>query len=170
MAKPAKVFVRTPFNYDREAVSNETGLVCEAETLAKQEFKEECDINTILKRFNITGELPQGVRMPTFGDFVPVGTFHEAANAIAVAREAFDELPAEVRRRFANDPGEFVAFCSDPKNLEEARGLGLVPPLELKPDVPASTAGSGAGGAGAEAPQPAAPVVAPVVSTGAKVG
>lgn len=121
-----------PFNYDQDLVSLETGLDCSAaEDLTQQQFKDECDINTIVRRFNIGGELPQGVRMPSFGDFTGVSNYHEAANAIAEAHEAFDAMPAEVRERFGNDPGAFVAFCEDASNLEEARRMGLVPAAEL---------------------------------------
>lgn len=119
-------FIRSPYNYDREFASDSSGLFCEDASLAKQSFLEESDINTIVRRFGLTGELPTNVRMPTFGDFSVVSDFHEAMNAIAQANEAFDSMPAEVRARFNNDPGAFVAFCSDEANRVEARKLGLV--------------------------------------------
>ena len=56
MSKNA-VFLRTPYNCDRDAATNESGLRCEDASLAQQHFKEECDINTILQKFNITGLL-----------------------------------------------------------------------------------------------------------------
>lgn len=96
--------------------------------MAKQEFKDETDINTILRRFAVTRQLPESVRMPTYGDFTGLTDFHEAMNAIVAARESFMEMPASVRKRFDNDPGEFVAFCSNPNNLDEARKMGLAPP------------------------------------------
>lgn len=124
-------FIRTAYNYDMNAASDEAGLMCLDPSLAKQSFAEEADINTIVRRFNITGELPVGVRMPTYGDFDTVSDFQEAMNAIALAREAFDRMPAEVRARFNNDPQKFVEFTSDDNNIEEARKLGLVPAAEL---------------------------------------
>lgn len=136
-----RVFVRAPYNYDTDAVSRETALYCEDESLAKQSFAEEVDINTILRRFHITGELPSGVRMPTYGDFEGVTDFHEAVNAIALAHEAFDQMPADVRLRFNNDPGAFVDFCSDDKNREEAMRLGLIPPAP-KDNPPPADGGS----------------------------
>lgn len=131
------VFVRNAYNYDRDAVSVETGLACSDEHRTKQEFKDETDINTLLRKFSVTGELPSGVRMPTYGDFSEVTDFHGAVNAIALARESFDSMPAEVRARFKNDPAEFVAFCQDQKNMAEARKLGLVPPEEVVEKPPA---------------------------------
>lgn len=131
------VFVRAgfPFNYDTEMASLESSLDCTVDeytgevigTMAQQQFAEECDINTIVKRFGITGQLPQGVRMPTYEDFSDVTDFKTALDAIALAHEAFDQMPAEVRARFGNDPQEFVAFCSDDSNRAEAEKLGLVP-------------------------------------------
>ena len=46
-------------------------------------------------------------------------------NMIARAHESFDALPADVRARFGNDPGAFVEFCSDEKNLPAMREMGL---------------------------------------------
>lgn len=119
--------------YDRQSVSDVTGLDCsESEDMAKQEFKDETDINTLVRRYHLTGELPEGVRKPEYGDFTSVASYHEAANMIAQANEAFMAMPAEIRARFGNDPGAFVEFCEKPENLEEARRMGLVPEVELR--------------------------------------
>lgn len=119
-------FLRTENNYDRNKAGDESGLKCEDATLTKQAFAEECDINTIVRRFGISGELPTGVRMPTHGDFTGISDFKTAMDAIARANEAFDEMPAEVRARFHNDPHEFVDFCSDEANRAEAEKYGLI--------------------------------------------
>lgn len=97
-------------------------------SLAEQSSLEETDINTIVRRFGLTGELPTGVRQPTYGDYEDVMDYHTAMNAIAEANEAFEAMPADVRRRFDNDPGKFVDFCSDEANRDEAAKLGLVLP------------------------------------------
>lgn len=120
--------LRTWNNYDTNAASDETGLACPEPTLAQQQFKEDSDINTIVKRFKITGELPTNVRMPTYQDFEGVFDFQSAMNAVAQAGEAFDEMPAEIRTRFHNDPAEFVDFCSKEDNRAEAIKMGLVMP------------------------------------------
>lgn len=124
------MFVRSNYNYDRDQASDESGLKCEDASLAHQSFAEEVDINTIVRRFGISGQLPVDVRMPTYEDFSDVTDYHSAMNAIAEANEAFETMPAEVRARFHNNPAEFVDFCSDEKNLDEARKLGLVPAAE----------------------------------------
>lgn len=132
-------FLRTPYNYDTNQAGDESGLQCQDKSLAKQSFADECDINTIVRRFNLTGELPSNVRMPTYGDFTGIFDFHSAMNAIALANESFDAMPAEVRARFHNNPAEFVAFCSDEANRDEARRLGLVKPEDLEATNPPKT-------------------------------
>lgn len=129
-----KPFLRTQYNYDMNAAGDESALKCQDLSLAKQSFAEECDINTIVKRFGLTGKLPENIRMPTYGDFSGVKNFHDAMNAIAQANEAFDAMPAHVRTRFDNDAGKFVDFCNDENNREEAVKLGLVPPKPIQTD------------------------------------
>lgn len=125
MAKSA-VIVRSLFAYDADAVSLETGLECRDKSLTVQDQRDEADINVLVERFGLTGQLPQNVRMPTYGDFEGVGDYHAALNALKAAEAAFMEMPADVRKRFDNNAGLFVDFCSDPKNREEAIKLGLV--------------------------------------------
>lgn len=120
-----KVFVRSPYNYDVDAVSNESALVFDGPTRAQQHFKEQCDINYIMRKFGQTGQLPPDVRVPQYGDFTGITDFHSAMTAVAQAHESFDALPAEVRSRFVNDPGRFVDFCMDPANESELVRMGL---------------------------------------------
>lgn len=162
------MFIRGPFNYDRKEVRMRTALTCGKEGGAKQEFKEECDINTILRRFNVTGQLPSGVRVPSYGDFEYADDFHSAVNAVALAHESFDAMPADVRRRFKNDPGEFVDFCSKSENLEEMRKLGLAVPLPPEPAKPAAgeAATVSSSPEGSAIKGASAPVVAPLGASG----
>lgn len=127
-----KPFLRTAYNYDTNEAGDESGLKCLDKTLAQQHFRDETDINTIVERFHITGELPTTVRMPTYADFGGPFDFQTAMNAIRSAEESFAAMPANVRARFHNNPAEFVDFCDDPENLSEARRLGLVPAAEVK--------------------------------------
>jgi phage internal scaffolding protein len=120
------VFVRSPYNYDMSVVSLETGLLCEDDSLAIQSARDECDINTIVKRFGLTGELPSDFDMPQSGDFTGVGDYHSAMNLVRSAQEQFLRVPAAVRARFHNDPAEFMSFIDDDANRPEAVRLGLV--------------------------------------------
>jgi phage internal scaffolding protein len=120
------VFIRNPYNYDTNLASEDSALYCEDPSRTKQSFREECDINTILKRFNVTGQLPVSPLQPQYGDFSGVYDYQTALNAVIAAQESFNALPANLRNRFANDPAAFVDFCSDESNREEMIELGLI--------------------------------------------
>jgi len=119
-------FLRTPYNYDTIAASNESGLRCEDATLTQQQFAEECDINNIMQKFGMTGLLPQAPLTASYGDFSGVNDYHTALNAIIAAEEQFDALPAQLRSRFDNDPAKLIDFMENPDNRSEAEELGLV--------------------------------------------
>lgn len=121
----AKIFVRSAYNYDVEAVSNETGLKCEDESKAQQNQKEESDINTIVRRFGLTGQLPDNIRIPQYGDFTGIKDYQSALNQVKEAQENFMMLPADIRSRFKNDPQEFMEFCLNPENGKELVEMGL---------------------------------------------
>ncbi len=126
MIKKHEMFLRTPYNYDTDAASNESGLACEEPSLAQQHYKEECDINTILQKFNITGLLPETPLSPRYGDFSGVGDYHTALNRVIAAQDEFEALPAQIRARFENDPAKLIEFLGDETNRQEAEQLGLV--------------------------------------------
>lgn len=127
-----KVFVRSPYNYDMESASVDTGLRCEDPSMAQQQFLEESDINTIVERFGLNGELPSAVVVPQYGDYTGVRDFQSAMNAVLQAQAGFMELPAKVRARFENDPQKFLEFVADDANAEEARVLGLLKPKPVE--------------------------------------
>lgn len=96
------------------------------ESMTKQSFKDECDINVIMARYERSGQLPlsDDVRAE-FGDFSDSLSFHEASNRIIAAQDAFMRVPAHIRAEFGNDPGRFLEFAIDPKNLDRMVELGL---------------------------------------------
>lgn len=130
-------FVRSTYNYDADLASYDSGLLCEDLSLAVQDARDEVDINTIVRRFGLTGQLPDEVRVPQYGDFVGLDDYHSAMNAVADANESFDALPADLRSRFNNDPAVFVEFCLDERNRDEMTKLGLLKPVEPAPAEPA---------------------------------
>lgn len=146
-------FFRTGFNSDNDADSLATALSPTGLSLTVQEQAEDADINTIVRRFGLTGQLPENVAIPRTGDFTTITDYHGAMNIVAAADSAFMEMPANVRARFDNDPGKFLDFCYDPKNRDEALSLGLlrddlppsplnVPPQDLPP-APSNVAPQG---------------------------
>jgi len=98
----------------------------------KQSFKDECDINSIVKKALRNGLLPDGNVNPIYGDFSDVKTYQEGLNVVLRAETQFNALPAHVRSKFQNDPAQFLEFATDPKNSEEMISLGLA----TRPVVP----------------------------------
>lgn len=124
--------------------------------LAKQSFKDECDINTIMRRYAQTGLVDHlNTRQPRYME-VPDGLDFASCMAVVVdARERFQLLPADVRDRFGNDPGKLLAFLQDEDNRAEAEKLGLVPKKSAAPTPPEPPAKASA------APPPVSPTGTP---------
>lgn len=93
-----------------------------------QSFRDECDINTIMARYQSTGELP--VLNGTQGQWLDVTEmdFQTHMDFILDAQHLFDELPSSIRDRFGNDPGAFLGFASDESNRSELAKMGLLTP------------------------------------------
>lgn len=110
----------------------------------KQSDLESCDINNILNKYVKTGELAPNLRgSPMFGDFSSAGDFKESLELVMFAREQFAALPSKIRDRFQNSPESFLAFCDDPKNLDEMVDMGLATRREEKPKETKGTASAG---------------------------
>jgi hypothetical protein len=120
--------------YDADQLSHDTGLDCRDESLTHQEFKEESDINTIIDRFGI-GENPiEAQKWVTNVDIADApSNYMDVMNQLNEARDQFMTLPAKLRAQFDHDPGQFVDFVSDPKNVDEMVRLGLAVPRTAPP-------------------------------------
>jgi len=111
-------------------------------SLTKQSFKKECDINVLLSRYHTNSNVDylqqfQGYVAPRFGDASEVPSLQESYEKVYAAQTAFASMPAEIRRRFANDPMLLAEFISDEKNRDEAEKLGLLKkPIVQKVDDP----------------------------------
>lgn len=94
-------------------------------SLTQQKFKEECDVNKIVRTYAETGILPHVNRAEQRFGYAPALEFREALELVRAQDDYFNELPATVRARFNNDTEELLEFIENPDNLEEARQLGL---------------------------------------------
>lgn len=131
-----EVFVRTPYNYDTDVASEESGVHCLDDSLAVQSSKDEADINTIVRKFGVTGLLPQGRVLPEYQDLSEaVSDYRESLEIVRAADAAFMTLPAEVRNRFKNDAAAFVDFVTNPDNIEAVREMGLAAKPKEKVNV-----------------------------------
>lgn len=91
-----------------------------------QSFRDESDINTIMARYQSTGEMPVLNEMPGQWLDVTEMDFQTHMDFIIEAQAIFDSLPSDLRDRFGNDPGAFLGFCSDESNRVEMAKLGLL--------------------------------------------
>lgn len=144
--------IRVP-GYDTARVSRETATdFTGVESMTQQQFAEEVDINTIMRRFGLTHVLPANLEAGVYGDFSGITDFESAVATVDRARSGFMALPAEIRDKFSNDPGRLIAYAQ--LLSDEQLDAEFAP---RAPGVPAVAVG----GSGAPAPGPAAPVVVP---------
>lgn len=128
------VVFNTGYNTDSDQWSEIYGSENNEPSVTQQSFASDADINTIVKRFGVTGELPNVVPAQ-YGDFSNVTDYQSAMNAVREAGGAFMALDADLRAHFQNDPALFVDFVSNDANRAKAIELGLVmPPSAVIPE------------------------------------
>lgn len=94
----------------------------------KQSFAAECNINTIMANFQATGLVAfVNKNQGQYADVVGLD-FQTSVDQIVAAQRMFDELPALWRKKFHNNPHEFIEFVEDAGNREEAIKMGLITP------------------------------------------
>lgn len=146
MAKTAKKAAKPPVNppkiysaYDRPPSDPIT--YGGQPSAAKQSFKDEVDINNIVAKFQTTGQLPHvSDAEPNYG-YAPALDYHEAMNLVIRSRETFDALPVETRHALDYSVENMLSLVSDSERADEARELGLLPPLQMD-EVPSEPATS----------------------------
>lgn len=106
-------------------------------SMTHQEFAAECDINTIVARAGaglVQLSRPAG---PLFTDISDVpDNYQECVEMLMAAEDQFASLPASMRERFGNDPGQLLDFLGNESNREEAIRLGLLAAPSVEPAEP----------------------------------
>lgn len=114
-------------------------------SIVDQSELRELDIEVILERYVSRGIVPPRYRVGQFGDVSEAMSFAEMNERVAMGKEFFESMPAQVRTKFDNDPVKFMELVgaaeSDPAVVEElkARGVVVEAPEEVK-DVPVAPA------------------------------
>ena len=89
----------------------------------KQSFRDETDINQILKRAQKSGTMSHVSKYEArYGDFSNFD-FFEAQLQLAKGGEIFDALPMELRREFNQSPADFFQYVNDPANKDRLEKL-----------------------------------------------
>jgi len=119
-----------------DALSRNLGLDTGEETATQQHFKEDADVNVIMRRFGVGGAPSRGGGV--YGDFSGIHDYESALAAIERAEAGFMALPAEVRAQFGNDPA--MLLRATPEQLD-AVNVMLAPKVEpgvsAQPEAPA---------------------------------
>lgn len=127
---------RNKYNYDRDAVSDLSGTKNVDKSLTVQSEADDADINKIVAKFIKTGLMPVNPRSALTDEFVEPVDYRSALDAIRKAEEMFMEYPADVRKKFDNDPGKFLEFTANKDNLEEMYKMGLaIRPEAIEPTL-----------------------------------
>lgn len=154
-----------PVDFDNLVADAKTGKLEPMPSMALQQYKDQCDINNILKQFKKTGivsHISAHQAQGSYEDLPDPLEYQDALNAVMAAQESFATLPSKVRTRFENDPTKFLDFMQDPKNAEEMYDLGLA----TRPHPPAEQSSSGAAGAASGPKAAQAPSAPPPSSDG----
>lgn len=110
-------------------------------SMTQQQFRDEVDINYIVSMYDSTGVMPTfhgdgQPSQPVFGDFAELpDNAQEMYNRMIEARNNFNSLPLEVRKRFNYDPAAFLEFAENPENIDELVAMGLATKTEIKSDI-----------------------------------
>lgn len=129
-----------PFRTPYVKFKRDDGIKFKGPGRTHQSFRDECNINNIMAKFESTGVLPEAIKSnPQYGDYASLPSYQESCHIVMKAEEQFSMLSAKVRGRFNNDAASFLAFCEDKNNLDEMYDLGLA----IRPKVEASPPLSG---------------------------
>lgn len=94
---------------------------------AKQAFRDQCDINKIIAKYNRTGMIEHvNKNAPFYGDVSDIADYQSALNLVIKADELFANMSSAIRERFDNDATKMIAFLQNKDNLDEAIKLGMV--------------------------------------------
>lgn len=101
------------------------------QTLTEQSHKSECDMHNILRQYRQTG-LVAHVRQyeGKYMDMPNALDFQQSMNVIAEANQMFASVPADIRKKFGNDPAQYLEFVQNPENLDALREMGLANAVE----------------------------------------
>lgn len=110
------------------------------ESMTRQEFKKESDINTIVTGLRRGAQLPLPSGTVNYGDFTNVKDYHQSMSKLREAQEGFDRLPSDIREHFRNDPGKLIAAFEDADQVGDLIDMGL---LDFTPDPKPESKGEG---------------------------
>lgn len=130
------------------------GFQTDGPSMTIQDFKDDSDINGLIRRFVRQGSLYDPATLinrrpaqPQFGDFSNIPDLLTASVEIARAQEMFCQLPAEIRDYFQHDPLRLLAFVEQARNdkalWDKGVALGILEPRGAGENSPATAESKG---------------------------
>lgn len=134
--KKFELKIRGPYDPVDEVDTNTVG-----ESMTQQQFKDECDINNILRRYADYGTCDHIMRKE--GRYVDCSditakTFQEHLDFMLDFEEHFDSLPEKVREFFDDDPTMLMEYLADGKNYDKLTELGVLKRKDSEASEPTS--------------------------------
>ena len=114
----------------------ETGIKFTDKSLTKQSFTKECNINTILAKYQKTGAIDHVNKNQGSYGYASSDDFTASMEIVARGQTMFNELPSSIRTKFENDPAKFLDFVQDDKNKKEMQELGLAHKRSNETELP----------------------------------
>ena len=103
-------------------------------SMTKQNLVDDADINKLIRKHGYNQVVTNMQKLEVIYGEMNSTSLKEALQMQIDAKEAFMEVPSEIRNRFGNDAGAFIDYATNPDNLQEMRELGLAPPPPPKPE------------------------------------
>lgn len=118
-------------NEPHQRLVKDTGVL----SRTKQSFKDDCDINLIVKRHAQRGMWDHlAPHTPTYGDFTGATDLQDAIFKVDEANRDFMTLPAALRSAVNNDPVQLLEALASEEGTEELIQLGLKIEEEQEPE------------------------------------
>lgn len=110
----------------RKLKDRPTAIIFKDNSRAEQAHANDVDINQIMAKAQ--QGIPSDYIRENAGHYMDATSlsFYQSQTIIANANSMFEDLPAKIRNRFENDPGKFLSFVQDEKNLDEMVELKLI--------------------------------------------
>lgn len=126
---------------DRISLSTPVG----ERSLTKQSFKDQADVNLVVRRYATEGTLPYvNPRPGVFGDVSGAVQLQEAIELVRDANDSFQGLPSSVRTLADNSAVNFLQMLSTPDGVSDLQEVGFLPtppaptPVVETPPTPAA--------------------------------
>ena len=98
----------------------------ESPSMTEQSHSRGCDIHNIMSKYEKTGGIDHEKQYQgQYLDLPSSPDFHAAMNTIAQANSMFESVPSDIRKKFHNDPAQYIAFMQNAENYEKIVEMGL---------------------------------------------